>query len=332
MARVAVIDGDAAVRESLASSLRSLGHQTVVVQGVQPGELPGLTSSLDAIVVDVATSGGDRWALLAALRRARPTRTAAIVVYSTSNEVADRIRGLRSGADDWIEKPAAEAELLARLQLALKRRSARRAGLSGGLPAHRLPALLQDLQQARSSGCLEIGTEGEVGKVRLWQGRIVAAEIDRLEGQNALEALMTSSGGTFRFVEGASRSPGSRDSEELSLNDALLDSAWVEEELAARQGFLPPLGDRLELAQRPQVPPAQLPDLPVVLVVNRLASTRARTLADLLRCRLSAPRRVQLLVAWLVEQGIVRVLSESPPAETEPPRAGDREKALRGEG
>jgi DNA-binding response OmpR family regulator len=81
---------------------------------------------LDALVIDFAVVGGSAWSYLEELSAKCPTL--AVIVCTRQSTVAERVRGLRLGADDWVTKPCHPEEVLARLEAALrKRRHAARA-------------------------------------------------------------------------------------------------------------------------------------------------------------------------------------------------------------
>ena len=118
--RLLVVEDEADLRSSLMKALREEGY---AVDGAGDGE-EGLAkaecSDYDAVVLDVMLPGIDGWE---ALRRLRATRKTPVLMLTARGSVRDRVRGLDSGADDYLVKPFDLAELLARLR-ALVRRSA----------------------------------------------------------------------------------------------------------------------------------------------------------------------------------------------------------------
>ena len=74
----------------------------------------------DLILLDVMLPGADGWAVLEGLRRERQTP---VLFLSARDEVADRVKGLELGADDYLVKPFAFSELLARIRTLLRRGS-----------------------------------------------------------------------------------------------------------------------------------------------------------------------------------------------------------------
>lgn len=76
------------------------------------------TGLYDAVVLDVMLPGMDRFEVL---RRLRETHATPIIMLTARDQVDDRLRGLRGGADDYLVKPFSFLELLARLQLIVRR-------------------------------------------------------------------------------------------------------------------------------------------------------------------------------------------------------------------
>ncbi len=119
--RVLVVEDDAEVREFL---LRVIREAAWAADGVGDGAraLEALaTTPYDLVVLDVGLPGDDGFAVCRALR-ASDNRTP-VLVLTARNAVNDRVRGLDAGADDYLAKPFAVSELMARLR-ALARRPA----------------------------------------------------------------------------------------------------------------------------------------------------------------------------------------------------------------
>ena len=78
------------------------------------------SGNYDLILLDVMLPGADGWTVLQGLRRERQTP---VLFLSARDEVADRVKGLELGADDYLVKPFAFSELLARIRTLLRRGS-----------------------------------------------------------------------------------------------------------------------------------------------------------------------------------------------------------------
>ena len=80
-----------------------------------------VTECFDAAVIDIMLPGRDGLSIIEELRRRRITLP--VIVLSAKSSVDDRVRGLQSGSDDYLTKPFAFSELLARVQALIRRAS-----------------------------------------------------------------------------------------------------------------------------------------------------------------------------------------------------------------
>ncbi len=125
-----VVDDDADVRASLERGLRLSGFAVRSAQD-GPGALRAVHERVpDAVVLDLGLPGMDGVAVVSALRAM--DHDVPVCVLSARDTVDDRVVGLEAGADDYMVKPFALAELVARLK-ALLRRGARAAPTTSGL-------------------------------------------------------------------------------------------------------------------------------------------------------------------------------------------------------
>jgi two-component system response regulator MprA len=117
--RVLVVDDDRAVRESLRRSLEFNGYQvSLASDGAEALALIG-GNPPDALVIDVMMPRLDGIETTRALRTAGSDLP--ILVLTARDTVGDRVEGLDAGADDYLTKPFALEELLARLRALLRR-------------------------------------------------------------------------------------------------------------------------------------------------------------------------------------------------------------------
>ncbi len=120
--RVLVVDDDPAVRRSLATALGRDGYVVLAADGGTAALAEVAAASVDAIVLDVAMPEPNG---LEVCRRIRARGdTTPILMLTARDLVDDRVAGLDAGADDYLAKPFALAELRARLRALLRRSGA----------------------------------------------------------------------------------------------------------------------------------------------------------------------------------------------------------------
>jgi DNA-binding response OmpR family regulator len=117
--RIAVLDRDSGFIQVLSKRLDRLGWEHRVLASPVPTEAV-VAMRLSALVVDLAILGPQAWTWLERLCGALPEL--GIVVCTGPSTVAQRVRGLRLGADDWITKPCHPEEVIARVQSVVRRR------------------------------------------------------------------------------------------------------------------------------------------------------------------------------------------------------------------
>ncbi len=125
--RLLLIEDDSRLNHTLTQSLREEGYAVdSAFDGVEGQELAESTS-YDAIILDVLLPRKDGVEVCRALRQHRVT--VPVIMLTARDAVADRVRGLDSGADDYLVKPFALHELLARLRALLRRSAPQKSGL-----------------------------------------------------------------------------------------------------------------------------------------------------------------------------------------------------------
>ncbi len=119
--RLLVVEDEPDLLAGLARALRKQGYAVDTAPDGEEGLYKAKSTDYDAIVLDVMLPRLDGWELLARLRE---TKATPVLMLTARDRSADRVRGLDTGADDYLVKPFDLPELLARLR-ALIRRSAR---------------------------------------------------------------------------------------------------------------------------------------------------------------------------------------------------------------
>jgi two-component system response regulator MprA len=131
--RILVVDDDHAVRRSIDRALRLEGYDVVTVaSGGEALEALAL-GPLDAVILDLGLPDLDGLSVCRSIRAAGDDTP--VLMLTARDAIDDRVHGLDAGADDYLVKPFALAELLARLRALLRRRFEGEGGLLrvGGL-------------------------------------------------------------------------------------------------------------------------------------------------------------------------------------------------------
>ena len=117
--RVAICDGDSGFVQVLTKRLDRLGWEHRVLTGAVPVERL-VAMRLGALAVDLALLGQHAWEYLERVTSELPSLP--VIVCTGQSTVAQRVRGLRLGADDWVTKPCHPEELIARVEAVARRR------------------------------------------------------------------------------------------------------------------------------------------------------------------------------------------------------------------
>jgi two-component system OmpR family response regulator len=116
--RVLVVEDEPELLSVIARALREEGYAVDEADDGDEGLFKALSWDYDAIVLDLMLPGRDGWQVLRALRSERKTP---VLILTARDAVADRVRGLDGGADDYLVKPFELAEFLARLRALIRR-------------------------------------------------------------------------------------------------------------------------------------------------------------------------------------------------------------------
>ena len=117
--RLLVIEDDRTIASFLVKGLQEAGFAVDHAEDGRKGLALALTESYDAAVVDVMLPGLDGLSLIEELRRQKVHTP--VLILSAKRSVDDRVRGLQAGGDDYLVKPFAFSELLARVQALIRR-------------------------------------------------------------------------------------------------------------------------------------------------------------------------------------------------------------------
>ena len=148
--RVLLVEDELDIQGFLQRSLAEAGYQVDAAGDARTAELMAVESAHDVLVVDLGLPDLDGLSLILRLRQLG--LTAPVLILSARRSVDDRVRGLEQGGDDYLTKPFALAELLARLRNLVKR------NISSSAEATRLRVLDLELDLLRR----EASRNGEI--------------------------------------------------------------------------------------------------------------------------------------------------------------------------
>jgi two-component system copper resistance phosphate regulon response regulator CusR len=122
--KLLIVEDEPKTGDYLKQGLAEAGFVVDLVRNGPDGLHLALIETYDLLILDIMLPGLDGWNLLQTLRNAQ--RDTLVLFLSARDQVADRVRGLELGADDYLIKPFDFAELLARIRNLLRRRDGQR--------------------------------------------------------------------------------------------------------------------------------------------------------------------------------------------------------------
>jgi DNA-binding response OmpR family regulator len=115
---ILVVEDETGIADFLARGLEAEGYEVSVAADGVTGERLALGPDADLVILDRMLPGRDGIDVLAAIRRSKPALP--VIMLTAKGEVSDRIDGLDAGATDYVTKPFAFDELLARIRARLR--------------------------------------------------------------------------------------------------------------------------------------------------------------------------------------------------------------------
>ncbi|WP_210547316.1 heavy metal response regulator transcription factor [Rhodoferax sp. PAMC 29310] len=117
--RILIVEDEPKTGDYLKQGLEEVGFVVNLIRDGKDGLHHALTESIDLAILDVMLPGLDGWGILSGIRRAG--KDIPVLFLSAHDGVDDRVKGLELGADDYLVKPFAFSELLARVRTLLRR-------------------------------------------------------------------------------------------------------------------------------------------------------------------------------------------------------------------
>lgn len=120
--RLLLVEDEPDLLSGLARALRRQGYAVDTAQDGEEGLTKALEADYDALVLDLMLPRLDGWTVLERLRKQKDTP---VLLLTARDRTEDRVRGLDTGADDYLVKPFEHAELFARLRAIIRRQAGR---------------------------------------------------------------------------------------------------------------------------------------------------------------------------------------------------------------
>lgn len=118
MSRILIVEDEDRIASFLQRGLRSNGFTTTLVTDGWEAAVRARDEDFDLVLLDVGLPGADGFEVLRSIRRAG--QAVPIIMLTARDDVADRVTGLEGGANDYVTKPFAFEELLARVRVQLR--------------------------------------------------------------------------------------------------------------------------------------------------------------------------------------------------------------------
>ncbi len=116
--RILIVEDEAKLADYLHKGLTENGYVVDIARTGIDGKHLAVEGEYDLVLLDIMLPGIDGFGVLAALRKEKSTP---VLMLTARDKVEDRVKGLQGGADDYLVKPFAFSELLARVQAILRR-------------------------------------------------------------------------------------------------------------------------------------------------------------------------------------------------------------------
>ena len=177
--RILLVEDDQALARALESFLRGKDFVVDTASTVAAAKLALPLAEWGAVLLDLHLPDGDGLSMVPVVRRRYPD--ASVIILTARDQITDRVRGLDSGADDYLVKPFDPEELLARLRAVERRRFSGTSSI----------VTVGDLSVDLSRSTVTVRGEPVVLTAKEWTLlRVVAARPDRVHSKAALSSAL----------------------------------------------------------------------------------------------------------------------------------------------
>jgi CheY-like chemotaxis protein len=295
--RVLIVDDDVVIRHLVERDFRRAGFAVVTAANGRQALETVLSEPVDLIVSDISMPEMDGLELCERIRRNPDHQDIPFIFLTARSGEDERLRGLRSGADEYVVKPVNIVDLIARAEILYDRIQRKRSvsTFEGNLRDVSLCEVLQLFELTRKRGVLHVSGATGTGTIGVADGTLMHATWNEGQGEDAVFAMFALTEGSFRFH--AKDVPRGNCVQPISF--VLMETARLTDELATFEEHIPPGGIPLTLRR-----PYDGEDADAHLVSQAIAEGRA-DIAALARDVPLSRVRLRLTVGKLVEGGFV---------------------------
>lgn len=123
MAKILIIEDEVKIARFLELELKHEGYEVIISGEGREGLFKAINENVDLVILDIMLPGLNG---IEVCRRIRMESQVPIIMLTAKDDVTDKVAGLDTGADDYMTKPFAIEELLARIRVALNRKANQR--------------------------------------------------------------------------------------------------------------------------------------------------------------------------------------------------------------
>lgn len=202
--RILYLDSDPGMRKMISKVLTEEGYEVSAVSHAKEAVNELREKNIDLIITDVLLPEIDGFQFYQIVKRHPKTSAIPFVFLTSKSDEEDKLKGLKMGADDYLVKPIKPRELVAKIEMIIRRAdkvkgSIEGATLAGNLQDQGVAELVQFIDLSNQTGSLNIETPKGTGKIFFERGKLYAASFGGKRGQEAVWELLGAKEGTFRF-------------------------------------------------------------------------------------------------------------------------------------
>jgi CheY-like chemotaxis protein len=305
--RILIVDDDEVILHLLRRDFGQAGFAVVTAVNGRVALETVLKESVDLIVSDISMPEMDGLEFCERIRRSPDHQHIPFIFLTARGGEDERLRGLRSGADEYVVKPFNVADLIARAEILYDRIQRQRSvsTFEGNLRDVSLCEVLQLFELTRKRGVLHVNAPTGTGAIALADGTLMNATWNNGQGEDAVFDMFALKEGSFRF-QAKEVSPGNC---VQPVSFVLMETARLTDELATFEDHIPPDGAPLVLLR-----PYDGEDTDAHLVSQAIADGAAG-FAALARDLSLSDVRLRLTVGKLAEGGFVQAQTAPHSAE-----------------